>query len=170
MCGSVLKAAYVFFIAVSLSALAPVTCLSQLQEGPTSSRSAARIPDAPSALARISDSHVTLNIFATGSALNLMAEAGKYDSWTSSFRSRIQDRPDRNHAAMPYADTRMDWVSLMFAPVYGRIQPKTIHSADDWQYYGHHIPVAGPLVLRVGEEAQAHPRVVALFKMIQPQF
>jgi hypothetical protein len=64
----------------------------------------------------------------------------------------------------------MDWVSLMFAPVYGRIQPKTIHSVDDWQYYGHHIPVAGPLVLRVGEEAQAHPRVVAVFKMIQPQF
>jgi hypothetical protein len=169
MCGSVLKSAYVFFIAVSLSALAPVTCLAQVQEGPTPSRSAARIPDAPSALARISDSQVTLNVFANGSSLNLMPEPGEYESWVSSFRNRIQDRPNLSQPAMR-TDNRMDGVSLMFSPVYGRIHPKTIPSADDWQYYGRHIPVAGPLVLRVGEEAQAHPRVLALFKMIQPQF
>lgn len=168
LCGSVLKSGYVFFVAVSLSIAAPVLCHAQAQEVLPLSQSAARIPDAPSALARISDHQVTLNVFASGSVVNLMPEAGQYESWTSWFRTRIQDQSDRNQPARSSADTKMDGISLMFAPA--RMPPKAIHGADDWQYYGHHIPVAGPLVLRVGEEAQAHPRVVAVFKMIQPQF
>ena len=166
---SVLKSAYVFFLSVSLSVVAPVICHAQAKEVPPSNQSDTSIPDAPSALARISDHQVTLNVFAPGSVLNLMPEAGHYESRTSWFRSRIQDRPDSNRSAMRFADNRTGGLSLMFALDNVRI-PKTIHSADDWQYYGHHIPVAGPLVLRVGEEAQAHPRLVAVFKMIQPQF
>ena len=168
MRGSVLKSALVSFIAVSLSVLAPVACLAQAQQVPQPSESAAQIPDAPSALARISGSQVTPNFLVTGSAPNLVPESSQYESLISSFRSRIQDRPDQNHAAMPHTDTTIDGISLMFAPV--RMHPKVIHSADDWQYYGHHIPVAGPLVLRVGHEAQAHPHVTTVFKMIQPQF
>ena len=168
MCGSVPKSGYVFLVALSLGVVVPVKC--HTQEVTPSRQSDARIPDAPSALARISDCQVTLNVFTAGSALDLMPEASHYASRTSWFRSRIEDRPDRNQHAMPYTDNRMDGLSLMFAPDNVRIHPKTIHGADDWQYYGHHIPVAGPLVLRVGEEAQAHPRVVAVFKMIQPQF
>ncbi len=43
---------------------------------------------------------------------------------------------------MQYAGTRMTTGWLMFAAGYSRTQPKAIHSADDWQYYGQHIPFA----------------------------
>jgi hypothetical protein len=59
---------------------------------------------------------------------------------------------------------------MTFTPSYSNLEPRTAHSLDEWEYYGHHIPVAGPIVLRVGQEAQAHPRVVSVFKVIQPQF
>ena len=69
-----------------------------------------------------------------------------------------------------YANSRIARALLTFAPMFSRVQPKTFHSADDWQYYGHHLPLAGPVVLRVGKEAQAHPHVVTLIKLIHPKF
>jgi hypothetical protein len=169
MCGSSFRSGRVFS-AVLLSVLVVVTCSAEAQQIPPANRSASQLPDAPSAVARVSDIQKNLNIFGISSGLHLIPDARQGAWWMSSFGNQIQNRLALNQPAMQYADTRMVVRWLMFAPNYGRVQPKTIHSADDWQYYGHHIPVAGPVVLRVGQEAQAHPHVVSLFKVIQPQF
>jgi hypothetical protein len=168
MCGSSFRSGRVFS-AVLLSVLV-VTCSAEAQQIQPTNRSASQLPDAPSGVARVSDLQKNLNIFGISSGLRLIPDARQGEWWMSSFGNRIQNRLALNQPAMQYADTRMVVRWLMFAPNYRRVQPKTIHSADDWQYYGHRIPVAGPVVLRVGQEAQAHPHVVSLFKLIQPQF
>ncbi len=158
MRASGLKSAFVVSLAISLSALAQEV---------SPSATGTHIPDAPSELARTPDAQPNLKALVTGSALILMADANRYDWWT---KNQIQEAAAGNQCASPYPYTRMDTYWVTFAPGHDRLHPKIVHRADDWQYYGHHIPVAGPLVLRVGQEAQAHPRVVTIFKMIQPQF
>jgi len=68
----------------------------------------------------------------------------------------------------PYLRGGAGW--LTFAPTYIREDAGTVHSTDDWQHYAHHIPVAGPVALRIGQKAQAHPYIATVFKIIQPQF
>jgi hypothetical protein len=51
-----------------------------------------------------------------------------------------------------------------------RVHYPTIHSSDHLQYYGHRIPWAGPMVLRVSQQAKAHPHITGVLKLLQPQF
>jgi hypothetical protein len=157
------------FSAVLLSVLV-VTCSAEGQQIQPANQSSSQLPDAPSAAAKVSGLQKNLNIFDISSRLRLIPDA-RQGAWRmNSFGSQIQYRLALKQPAMQYADSKTVVRWLMFAPSYGHVQPKTIHSADDWQYYGHHIPVAGHVVLRVGQEAQAHPHVVTLFKVIQPKF
>ena len=172
MWGSFLEFEHVF-PAVLLS-LAVVTCSARAQQVPPAMWSASQLPDAPSALARVPRSQPSsqkdLNVFASASTLRLIADEGGTASWMSSFRKGMQNRLALNEHGTRYPKTRMAGGWLALVPSYSRVQPKALHSADDWQYYGQHIPLAGPVVLRVGKEAQAHPHVVSVFKIIQPRF
>jgi hypothetical protein len=168
MHGSSLRSEHIFSV-VLLSVLVLVTCSAEAQQLPPVNRSASQLPDAPSAVARVLGYQQNLNIPGTNPALHLMPH-GRSTWWMSSFRNEFQNHPGLNEHLIQNAGTRMAARWLTFVPSYGRVQPRAIHHADDWQYYGRHIPLAGPVVLRAGHEAQAHPHIVSVFKMIQPQF
>jgi len=55
-------------------------------------------------------------------------------------------------------------------PTYGNVHYRTIHRADDLEYYGHHIPLASSIVLRILQQGEAHPHVTAVLKLFKPQF
>jgi hypothetical protein len=162
---------------VLLSLFLISTCFSQVQKGESHNASDFQLPDAPSAL-RVSDSTNYFHLFEKTSSSHFARDDGRTPFWLSSSWRHIPDRRTPNRRGLPYESTRMvalgahalspraGW--LTFAPIHA--QPTTVHSADDWQYYAHRIPVAGPVVRRVGQQAQAHPRVVMVFKVIQPQF
>ena len=158
-----------YIVSVVLLSTLVVTCSGQAQQVSLLSRSAPQPPDAPSAVARVSGSQKSLNIFGTNSALYLTPD-DRSIWWMSSFRNELQNHFGFKEHVMQYADTKMAARWLTFVPSYSRVLSRAIHSANDWQYYGHHIPLAGPVLLRVGHEAQAHPHIVSLFKVIQPQF
>jgi hypothetical protein len=49
---------------------------------------------------------------------------------------------------------------MTFAPIFGRVHQETIHG----------IPWVGPVVLRIGKEAKAHPHITTVLKTVRPQF
>lgn len=51
-----------------------------------------------------------------------------------------------------------------------RVHYPMIHPSDHLQYYGHRIPWAGPMILRVSQQAKAHPHLTGVLKLLQPQF
>ena len=169
MYGSSLRFEHVFY-AVFVSLFVLVTCSAHAQQIPRAIPSAAQLPDAPSAVARVPGSQTNLNVFSTHSPLHLIPDARQSACWMDTCRNRIQNALALNDHVAQFANGRIARALLTFAPVFSRVQPKTFHSADDWQYYGHHLPLAGPVVLRVGKEAQAHPHIVTVIKLIHPKF
>ena len=164
-----------------LSVLMVSTCFSQAQKI-ASLKENGFLPDAPSAVITLSDVPKELHIFDKNSISQLQPD-GNNGSWRMS-SSWKPNRPTREPHTIRDENTKMAnlfWQDehlvlgaragrLTFVPSYGHLQPSTTHSHDNWQYFGYHIPVAGSVVLRVAQEAQAHPRVVSIFKIIQPQF
>jgi hypothetical protein len=59
---------------------------------------------------------------------------------------------------------------LTFAPNFGDVHHETIHGANDLEYYGHHIPWAGSVILRVDQQTKAHPHITSVLKTVQPRF
>jgi len=117
--------------------------------------------------------------------LSLEQNQGQAESWmrffpdhTSYNRQLINTNPvlDQNTRAAEFwgknrffprsAPTK--WMT--FAPAYGHAHHETIHGANDLEYYGNHIPWAGSIVLRVGQQAKAHRHITSVLKMVQPRF
>ena len=57
--------------------------------------------------------------------------------------------------------------SQWLTSVYGKISYPRVQRADH-QFYGHHIPWAGSIIPRVSKQAQAHPRVTNIIKLLEP--
>ena len=53
---------------------------------------------------------------------------------------------------------------------YGKAQSPTVRHANHLEYYSHYFPRAASSILRVSEQAKAHPHVTSLFKLFQPTF
>src|SRR5579862_1467244 len=45
---------------------------------------------------------------------------------------------------------------LMFAPNFGKVHREATYHIDELETYGHHIPWAGSLIVRICEQAKAH--------------
>jgi len=60
--------------------------------------------------------------------------------------------------------------SEWLTPTYGKVHDRTIHHAEDLEYYGHHIPLASSIVPRILQQGKAHPHVTAVLKLFEPQF
>jgi hypothetical protein len=56
-----------------------------------------------------------------------------------------------------------EWVT----PFYGKVLSPPAHHGNDMQ---HRIPGAGPVILRISKQAQAHPHVTGVLKLFSPQF
>ncbi len=60
--------------------------------------------------------------------------------------------------------------SFMFEPGYIKLSNQMINRASDIDYYGRLIPFAGPIILRVAQQAEAHPRITRVLTILQPRF
>jgi len=59
---------------------------------------------------------------------------------------------------------------MTFAPTFGQVRPETIHGANGLESYGHHIPWAGSVILRIGQQVKAHPHITRALQVVQPRF
>jgi hypothetical protein len=151
----------------------------------TSTLEAVQLPDAPSQVATVSEAQTHLHVTDKGLPLSFRQNRGQTESWTRFFPDRtgygrlsinINAKPNEDKGAAEFWGKNKYFIGsaptkwLTFAPAYGHVHHETIHSTNDLEYYGHHIPWAGFIVLRIDQQAKAHPHITSVAKMIQPKF
>jgi hypothetical protein len=143
------------------------------------------LPDAPSRIARVSEAQTQLRLTFKGLLLSSKQNQGLTESWMRFFPDHTgYDRLPINTNPVPGNDARMakfwgkdryiigstpnKWIT--FAPTYGHADHDTIHGANELEYYGRHIPWAGSVALRIGQQAKAHPLLTTVLKTVHPRF
>jgi len=58
---------------------------------------------------------------------------------------------------------------LTFASTYGKVPHETTCCVGNLAHYGHRIPWAGSIILRIGQQAKAHPHVTRVLTVFKPQ-
>jgi hypothetical protein len=56
-----------------------------------------------------------------------------------------------------------------FAPAYGKVPLETTWSVGNLEHYVQRIPWAGSVILRIGQQAKAHPHVTRLLRVLKPR-
>jgi hypothetical protein len=165
--------------------LLPSTNVLWAQRTPTIEESAVLLPDAPSRVAAVSEAQANLHLTYKGPLLNFKQNQGQTESWMRFFPGRTgYDRLSINSNAVlnPGTGTAEFWGKnkyytasaparwRTFAPAFGHVHHETIHGANDLEYYGRHIPWAGSVILRIGQQAKAHPHVTSVLNTLHPRF
>jgi hypothetical protein len=57
-----------------------------------------------------------------------------------------------------------------FAPTYGKEPLETTYRIEDLEHYGRNIPWAGSIILRICQQANAHPHFVRALTILKPRF
>ena len=145
------------------------------------------LPDAPSRVATVSEAQTHL-LYLTykGLPLSFKQNQGQTKSWMRFFPDHTgYDRLPINTSAVLNHDTGTaeSWGKnkyfigsvpskwMTFAPTFGHpIHHETAHGGNDLEYYGHHIPWAGSTILRIGQQAKAHPHITTVLKSVHPKF
>jgi hypothetical protein len=181
-------------LVLSLSHLSSILLVSLLllsthvlwaQRTSTLEKSAVQLPDAPSRVATVSEAQTRLHLTYKGLPLSLSQNQGQTESWMRFFSDKTgydrlsintnavlnQDRGTaefwgKNKYFIGSAPTK--WMTL--APTFGQVHHETIHGVNDLEYYGHHTPWAGSVILRIGQQAKAHPHITSVLKTIHPRF
>ena len=146
---------------------------------------AVRLPDAPSRVAMGSETQTCLHLSYKGLPLSFRQNQGQTESWMRFFSAETgYDRRSINSTAVLNQDrgTTEFWGKnkyfmgsaltkwMTFAPTFGNVHHETIHSANDLEYYGHHMPWAGSVILRISQQARAHPHIASVLKAVHPRF
>jgi len=63
--------------------------------------------------------------------------------------------------------TPKQWITSV--PVFTKALSGSTTRADDLEYYGRRLPLAGRLVLGISAKARSHPHVARVFEIVQPQ-
>jgi hypothetical protein len=147
--------------------------------------SAVQLPDAPSRVATVSEAQTHLHLTYKGLPLSFRQNQGQTESRIRFFpdhtgydRLSIKTSTMLNQGSGTaefwgknkylIGSTPTKWMT--FATTFGHVHHKTIHGANDLEYYGHHIPWAGSVILRVGQQAKAHPHITTVLKSVHPKF
>ena len=155
------------------------------QRTSTLEESAVQLPDAPSQVATVSEAQTHLHLTYKGLPFSLKQNQGQTESWMRFFPDHTgYDRLSINTNAVLNQDTGTaefwgknkylisraptKWMTL--APTFGHVHHETIHGANDLEYYGHHVPWAGSVILRIGHQAKAHPHITSVLKTVHPRF
>ena len=144
-----------------------------------------QLPDAPSRVATFSEAQRRLHRSYKGLPLSFRQNQGQTESWIRFFSDKTgydrlsintnavlkQDRETaefwgRNKYFIGSAPTK--WMT--FAPTFAQVHHETIHGTNDLEYYGHHTPWAGSVILRIGQQARTHPHITSVLKTIHPRF
>jgi hypothetical protein len=146
---------------------------------------AVQLPDAPSSFATVSGGQTHLHLTYKGLPLSFKQNQGQTESWMRVFPDHTgYDRRSINTNAVLNQDTRTaeywgknkyfissappKWMT--FAPTFGHVHHEAINGANDLEYYGHHVPWAGSVILRIGQQAKAHPHITRVLKTVHPRF
>jgi hypothetical protein len=147
--------------------------------------SAVQLPDAPPRVATVSEAQTHLHLTYKGLPLGFRQNQGQTESWIRFLPYHTgYDRLSINTSTMLNQDsgtaefwgknkyfigsTPTKWMTV--APTFGHVHHETIHGANDLEYYGHHIPWAGSVILRMGQQAKAHPHITTVLKSVHPKF
>jgi len=57
-----------------------------------------------------------------------------------------------------------------FAPTYGKVPHETTYRVEDLEHYGNNIPWASSIILRICQQANAHPHVMRVLTVLKPRF
>ena len=155
------------------------------QRTSTLEKSAVPLPDAPSQVATVSQAQTRLHLSYKGLPLSFKQNQGQTESWMRFFPDhtaydRLSINTDsglnqdtgtaefwgKNKYFIGSAPTK--WMT--FAPTFGHVDHETIHGANDLEYYGRHIPWAGSVILRIAQQAKAHPYLTRAVKTVHPRF
>ena len=140
--------------------------------------------DAPSQLATVSEAQTHLQFTYRGLPLSFENQ-GQTESWMRFFSHHTDEDhlPTNTKAVLDQAigtaelrgkekyfigSAPSKW--LTFAPTYGKVHHETIYRVDELEYYGHHIPLVGSLIVRICQQAKVHPHVTRVLKVLRPQF
>jgi hypothetical protein len=135
----------------------------------TREESAVPLPDAPSEVQTHphlthKEFHLTFkqNQSQTDSSMRFFPDRTGYDRLSVNTDAALSQDPgtidfwDPNKYFIGSAPTKR----MTFAPTFGYVDHETIHG----------IPWAGPVILRIGEQAKAHPHITTILKTVHPQF
>ena len=128
------------------------------QRESTPEESGVPLPDAPSRVATVSEAQTRFHLtYDPLLSMNTSAVLN-HDTGTPEFWSK-----DKYFigSALP------KWMT--FAPSFGQVHHETPHGGNDLDYYGHHIPWAGSAILRIGQQAKAHPHITTVLKSVHPK-
>jgi hypothetical protein len=137
--------------------------------------SAVARPGAPAPVATVSEGQTPLHLKYNGLPLAFEQNQAQTEAWMRLFPDNTNAVPGQDAGTVKFwgkdryfmgsASTK----SMTFASTYGHVHHETIHG-NDLEYYGRHIPWAGSVVLRIGQQAKVHPHIAAVLKMVRPQF
>jgi hypothetical protein len=180
-------------VVLSLSPLSSILLVSLLvsthvmcaQRASTLEESAVQLPDAPSRVATVSEAQTRLDPTHNGLPFSVKQNQSQTQSWMRFFsdhtgygRSSVgtnavlnQDTGTtefwgKNKYFIGSAPTK--WMT--FAPTFGHVHHETTQGANDLEYYGQHIPWAGSVIQRIGQQAKAHPHITRALKTLHPRF
>ena len=143
------------------------------------------LPDAPSQVATISEAQTRFHFSYKGLPLSFRQNQGETESCKRFFSDETgYDRRSINTTAVLNQNrgTTEFWGTnkyfmgsaptkwMMFAPTFGQVHHETIQGAKDLEYYGHHMPWAGSVILRISQQARAHPHIASVLKAVHPRF
>lgn len=155
------------------------------QRTTTSEETADRLPDAPSQVAKVSEAQTGLHLSDRGLPLTFGQNQGQAGSWKRFFSGETgNDRRFINTSAVlnqnrgttefwgtsKYFMRSAPTKGMMFAPTFGQVHRETIQGTKDLEYYGHHMPWAGSVILRLSQQARAHPHIASVLKAVHPKF
>jgi hypothetical protein len=155
------------------------------QRTSTLEESAVQLPDAPSQFATVSEAQTRLYLTYKGLPLSFSQNQGQTESRMRFFSDKTgYDRLSINTNAVLNQDreTAEFWgrnkyfigsaptMWMTFAPTFGQVHHETILGTNDLEYYGHHTPWAGSVILRIGQQARAHPHITSVLRTIHPRF
>jgi len=143
--------------------------------------SAIQLPDAPSRVATVSEAQASFHL--TYKGLSLRQRQGQTESWMRFFsdqtgydRLSIKTNPRQNQerGMAEFRSKNQGFMGsakgMTLASPFGHVHHETISGANDLEYYGHHLPWAGSVILRISQEAKAHPHLTSVLKTVHPQF
>jgi len=144
--------------------------------------------DTPAPFARVSEVRTPLHLTCRRLPLNIEHQGQKnppirfFPHYPGYYRPPITT----NAALYPVTRTAESWGKLWgkedyllglapskwrtFALAYGKMPRETTCCDGDLEQYGHRIPWAGSIILRILQQAKAHPHVTRVLTALKPQF
>ena len=142
------------------------------------------LPDAPSRVAMVSETQTHPHLPYKGLPLSFKQNQGQTESWMKFFPGHTgYDGLSISTSAVLNQDTgtaefwgkNKYFIStptklITFVSTFGHVHHDAIHGVNDLNYYAHHIPWAGSAILRIGQQAKAHPHITTVLKTVHPRF